>query len=266
METPGIARIALADDHPIFRDGLKALLATEPGLQVVGEAGDCDEAVRMTVSAVPDLLLLDVAMPPPGGMAILESVARQAPTVKTLLLTASIGRQDVVRALELGVRGVLLKEHATPLLFASIRAVLQGQYWVDRAIVGKMVDAVRDVSLQNNATRNPSNRFGLTARELEVVGGIKMGESNREIGTRLSVREDTIKHHLSRIFDKLGVYSRVELAVFAINHGLEEIGAPAAMPIPPDIRLVESKGSPTPARAVFPGQPKTVGKVQRSVG
>jgi DNA-binding NarL/FixJ family response regulator len=220
----------------------------------------------MTVSAVPDLLLLDVAMPPPGGMAILESVARQAPTVKTLLLTASIGRQDVVRALELGVRGVLLKEHATPLLFASIRAVLQGQYWVDRAIVGKMVDAVRDVSLQSNALRKPSNRFGLTARELEVVGGIKMGESNREIGTRLSVREDTIKHHLSRIFDKLGVYSRVELAVFAINHGLEEIGAPAAMPIPPDIRLVESKGSPTPARAVFPGQPKAIGKAQRSVG
>ena len=254
----------MADDHPIFRDGLKALLGTEPGLQVVGEAGDCDEAVRMTVNAVPDLLLLDVAMPPPGGMAILESVARQAPTVKTLLLTASIGRQDVVRALELGVRGVLLKEHATPLLFASIRAVLQGQYWVDRAIVGKMVDAVRDVSVQSNALRKASNRFGLTARELEVVGGIKMGESNREIGTRLSVREDTIKHHLSRIFDKLGVYSRVELAVFAINHGLDEIEAPAAMPIPPDIRLVEPKSSPTPARAVFPGQPKAIGKAHRS--
>lgn len=232
---------------------------------MVGEAGDCDEAVRMTVSVVPDLLLLDVAMPPPGGMAILESVARQAPTVKTLLLTASIGRQDVIRALELGARGVLLKEHATPLLFASVRAVLQGQYWVDRAIVGKVIDAVRDMSLQSSATRKPSNRFGLTARELEVVGGIKMGESNREIGNRLSVREDTIKHHLSRIFDKLGVYSRVELAVFAINHGLDAIEVPAATPVAADIRLVEPKLSQTPARAVFTAPPKAIQKIQRAI-
>lgn len=253
----------MADDHPIFRDGLKALLATEPGLKVVGEAGDCDEAVRMAVSLVPDLLLLDIAMPPPGGMAVLESVARQAPSVKTLLLTASISREDVVRALELGARGVLLKEHATPLLFASIHVVLKGQYWVDRAIVGKVIDAVRDGSMQGAGVRKVNNRFGLTARELEVVGGVKMGESNREIGTRLSVREDTVKHHLSKIFDKLGVYSRVELAVFAINHGLHEIEVPPAMQVTPQLvrpRLVEPKSQQTPARAVFPAAQKAGGK------
>ena len=253
----------MADDHPIFRDGLKALLATEPGLVVAGEAGDCDEAIRMTVAVVPDLLLLDVAMPPPGGMAVLEAVARQAPTVKTLLLTASIGRQDVVRAFELGARGVLLKEHATPLLFASIQAVLQGQCWVDRAIVGKVIDAVRDMSLQTSVVRKPSNRFGLTARELEVVGGVKMGESNREIATRLTVREDTIKHHLSKIFDKLGVYSRVELAVFAINHGLDAAEPPAGavqvhQPQPPRIvrpHLVQPKVA-TAAPRPFAADPK----------
>ncbi len=218
----------------------------------------------MTATVVPDLLLLDVSMPPPGGLAILEQVARQAPTVKTLLLTAGIGRQDVVRAFELGARGVLLKEHATPLLFQSIHAVLQGQYWVDRAIVGKVIDAVRDMSHHVSATRHSSNRFGLTPRELEVVGGVRMGESNREIATRLSVREDTIKHHLSKIFDKLGVYSRVELAVFAINHGLDAAEpSVAAVPVPsPVVRphLVQSSQPVASARPVFRTGAKASGR------
>lgn len=220
----------MADDHPIFRDGLKALLATEPGLVVVGESGDGLETVEVTTRLVPDVLLLDVALPRLGGIAALERISSLVPSVRVLLLTASVGRDDVLKAMKAGARGVLLKEHATPLLFTSIRAVMQGHYWVDSDHVGKVLDAVRDPSQNGAANRKAPHRYGLTARELQVIGGIKMGESNREIAGRLEVREDTIKHHLSSIFDKLGVFSRVELAVFAIHHGLEEdVPAPVSM-------------------------------------
>lgn len=232
METRNVVRIVVADDHPIFRAGLKALLHTEPGFQVVGESGDGLEAVRMAVELVPDILLLDVAMPNAGGLDALEQINRLAPSVRTLLLTASIDRDGVLKAVQCGARGVLLKEHATPLLFASIRAVLQGQYWVDREHVGQVFETVRDLSRHVPAPRKASNRFGLTARELHVIGGVKVGESNREIATRLSIREDTVKHHLSSIFDKLGVFSRVELAVFAINHGLEGDDHTQGRPLP----------------------------------
>ena len=212
---------------------MKALLATEPGLVVVGESGDGLETVEVTTRLVPDLLLLDVALPRLGGIAALERISGLVPSVRVLLLTASVGRNDVLKAMKAGARGVLLKEHATSQLFASVRAVMQGHYWVDSDHVGKVLDAVRDPSQNGSANRKAPNRYGLTARELQVIGGIKMGESNREIAGRLEVREDTVKHHLSSIFDKLGVFSRVELAVFAIHHGLEEDGPlPVAMSWP----------------------------------
>jgi two-component system nitrate/nitrite response regulator NarL len=220
MEAHGVIRIVLADDHPIFRDGLKSLLATEPKFSVVGEAADGIEAVQVTSALAPDVLLLDVAMPRVSGITVLERLAILMPSVRVLLLTASVGRDDVLKAMRAGARGVLLKEHATPQLFASIRAVMQGQYWVDAEHVGKVIDAIRDPSQLGNVTRKASNRYSLTARELQVINGVTKGESNREIAGQLEIREDTVKHHLSSIFDKVGVFSRVELAVFAIHHGL----------------------------------------------
>jgi DNA-binding NarL/FixJ family response regulator len=220
METPGIIRIVLADDHPLFRDGLKALLATDPAFLVVGEASNGLDTIQVATTLEPDVLLLDVAMPRVSGIAVLERLAFLMPAVRILLLTASIGRDDVLKAMRAGARGVLLKEHATPQLFASIRAVMQGQYWVDAEHVGKVLDAIRDPSQVATVSRKASNRYSLTARELQVIGGVTKGESNREIAAQLDIREDTVKHHLSSIFDKVGVFSRVELAVFAINHGL----------------------------------------------
>ena len=220
METVGVVRVVLADDHPIFRDGLRALLSTDPAFQVVGISSNGIEAVQAITELLPDLVLLDVAMPPSGGIEVLRQIAPLLPSVRTLLLTASVTREAVLTAVQLGVRGVLLKEHATSLLFDSMRTVMQGGYWLDREHIGSMIAAMRTES-RPAPVRRPANRFNLTSRELQVISAVKAAESNREIATRLSVREDTVKHHLSNIFDKLGVFSRVELAVFAINHGLE---------------------------------------------
>jgi two-component system, NarL family, nitrate/nitrite response regulator NarL len=215
-----MVRIVIADDHPIFRDGLKALLETEPEFDVVGEAGNGLEAVRAARELTPDVLLLDVSMPQADGLGVLEQIASAAPSVRTMLLTASIDGPSVVMAIQRGARGVVLKECATPMLFNSIRSVMEGHYWFDSSNVRLLIDGMRKPREAPPAAK-PRNKFNLTPRELEIVGGITAGESNKEIASRLSIREDTVKHHLSHIFDKVGVFSRLELALFAINHGLQ---------------------------------------------
>ena len=215
-------RIVIADDHPIFRDGVNRLLQSEPGFRVVGEASDGAAAVRMCARLQPDVLLLDVMMPGTGGLQALKQLAREVPTVRTLLLTAGLDSTEVSTALELGARGVLLKGSATTMLFESIRSVTKEEYWLGCNAGGKMVDMSRPAVGAPVSASAPANRYRLTQRELEVVVRVSAGESNKQIGEALKMRENTVKHHLTSIFDKVGVYSRLELAVFAMNHGLIE--------------------------------------------
>lgn len=218
MEPDGVTRILIADDHPIFRDGLTRLLEADSAYRVVGVAGDGREALRLVAELNPDLLLLDLSMPTFGGMDVLRALGPD-PRLRIVVVTAGADQRQIIEALRLGARGVLLKEAATPLLYKCIRSVMQGQFWIGRDDFGTVVQAMRD--LTRGAT-NPRHRepFGLTPRELEIVAAIAAGETNRQIAERLSVREHTVKHHLTNIFDKTGVFSRLELAVFALNHGL----------------------------------------------
>ncbi len=212
-------RIVIADDHPIFRDGLRKLLEAEPGLKVVGEACDGAEAVAMARQLTPDILLLDLAMPRlPGIEALRELVSTPTP-VRTILLTASIERAQIVEALQLGARGVVLKESATQLLLRSIRTVMAGQFWVGRESVSDLVATLRDL-MPTGAEQARQKAFGLTPRELEVVSTIVAGYTNKDIAQKFTISEQTVKHHLTNIFDKLGVSTRLELALFAVNHRL----------------------------------------------
>jgi two-component system nitrate/nitrite response regulator NarL len=210
-------RILIADDHPIFRDGLRRLLETRAEFQVVGEAADGAEALRLAGTLEPDILLLDVAMPRVTGLAALERLATEHPTVQIVLLTALIERADLVTALQRGVRGVVLKEVATELLFQAIRAVMAGEYWVDRQSMGDLVQALRDSAVTPDKPAR-RNAFGLTRREIDVIGAVVAGLSNRDIAQRFSISEETVKHHLSNVFDKVGVSTRLELALFAVHH------------------------------------------------
>lgn len=214
-------RVLLADDHPIFRDGLRRLLETEPGLKVIGEASDGNEAVKLARQLKPDLLLLDLAMPRrPGLDALRELGTSGGPgTLRIILLTAAAEKHQIVEALQLGARGVVLKDSATQLLMQAIRTVMSGEYWVGREPVSNLVQYLRNL-MQSSAQEAKQKKFGLTPRELEIVSAVVAGYANKEIAEHFKISEDTVKHHLSNIFDKLGVSTRLELALFAVNQSL----------------------------------------------
>jgi two-component system nitrate/nitrite response regulator NarL len=212
-------RVLIADDQPIFRHGLRTLLETDPGLRVVGEAADGGEVVRLARALLPDVLLLDFAMRGTGGLDTVRELSTLFPPVRTLLLTAAAGKDDIIEALQLGAHGVVLKQSAMDLLLKSIHTLMAGHYWVGPENVADLVETLRQVTASVDRHGRP-RKFGLTHRELEVISKVVAGYANKEIAQEFSITEKTVKHHLTNIFDKLGVSSRLELALFGIHHGL----------------------------------------------
>jgi DNA-binding NarL/FixJ family response regulator len=215
--TPSSIRIVIADDHPLVRDGLRTLLEQQPKFAVVGEAGDGLEAVERAKDLRPDVLLLDLAMPRLHGLDVLKALGEMAPDVRIVLLTAAIEREETVEALRAGARGVVLKESATHLLYKCIHAVMDGEFWVGHERIDDLLRTLREIE-RSQTKASPASR--LTKRELQVVAAIVDGASNKEIGKSFGVSAQTVKNHLSNIFDKLGVSNRLELALYAVHHKL----------------------------------------------
>ena len=211
-------RLVVADDHPVVRIGVKNMLMSDPSFEVVGEANDGDEAIKETLQLEPDILLLDLYMPKLPGLEAMRAIMSRTPRVKVILLTSTITTQQIIEALQIGARGIVLKDAVANHLFTSIRAVAAGDYWIGGQRVVNLIQALHE--LTQKAAKPERKTFGLTPRELEVVGCIVEGCSNRDVAKQFSISEETVKRHLSNIFDKTGVSTRLELALFAISHGV----------------------------------------------
>lgn len=211
-------RVVIADDHAMVRDGLRRSLAFS-GLEVVAEARDGLEAVSLVRKHSPDILLLDLSMPTHSGLEALQQLHEEGNPVRIIILTADIKPQELATAIELGARGLVMKSSATDVLVKAIHTVVAGSYWVGLQQVSNL-NSYLERQFQGRKSPRRTNTYGLTPRELQVVSAVVSARSNKAIATQLEISEDTVKHHLSNIFDKTGVSTRVELVVFAYEHKL----------------------------------------------
>jgi two-component system, NarL family, nitrate/nitrite response regulator NarL len=209
-------RIVAAEQHVIFRDALCQLLASQPGFVVVGGAGSGDETVRMVTERRPDTLLLDLAIRDGSALEVLEALRGSGARVRPILLADGAGSAPIVEAVRLGACGMVSKTTASALLYKCIRCVAAGDYWFGSDQMPPLIDALR----QPPPVPAPSPVQTLTHREIEVIVAIVDGATNRMIADQLGLSDQTVKNHLSHIYDKVGVSNRLELALYAIHHKL----------------------------------------------
>lgn len=211
-------RILIAERCPIFRCGLRTLLDAELEFGIVGEAADSAQALQLSIEAKPDILLIDLSMLQLSGFDVLHELRRAGSSVKTMLLVDEINKSEKLKGLQLGARGIVPKETPTPHLLKSIRTVAAGGFWIGEETVSDLVQAL--TQLQNGASDRAPGKCRLTPRELEMLTLVVSGYANKDIAQKCLLTEDTVKHHLTSIFDKTGVSNRLELALFAIHHRL----------------------------------------------
>jgi DNA-binding NarL/FixJ family response regulator len=227
-------RVVVADDEGLFRASLRQLLGVPPavlkdvygidvgfGFEVVGEARTGAETVQVVRAASPDLLLLDPMMRQMNGLEALRELGAARETFQTILLIGALERPQLLMAVQLGVRGLLLKDCLTERLFEAILSVMAGQSWLGQGLVTELLEGVR--GLMTSARPVPRGA-ALTRREHDVLTRVVGGYANKDIAREFSVSEETVKHHLTRIFDKVGAANRVELAIVAQAHGLHSAG------------------------------------------
>jgi DNA-binding NarL/FixJ family response regulator len=211
-------RVLIVDDHAIFRQGLRKLFDEHAEFTVIGEASSGAEAVAAVRQLTPDILLLDLQLGDMTGLDVLRRLGTGLKT-KTILLGADIQRADELTAILLGASGVVGKYSASETLFRSIQVVMEGEMWVKREVIAELIGMLRG---REGTAGDTLGHFGLTARELEIVKAVVQGMGNREISESLGISQFTVKHYMTRIFDKLLVANRVELALFATRQGIAQ--------------------------------------------
>ncbi len=214
---PEAIKILIADSHPLIRVGVRDVLKANAKMTVVGEVEDGDETITETLDSQPDILLLDLTLPRLPGLEAMRAIMSGWPRIKILLLSRQIRAQHIIEALQIGARGIVLHERLAADLEPAIACVSAEGYWLGEQQVDGLVDSLHQL-VREQASPDQKN-YALTRRELEVLRLIVDGCSNREIATSFGLSEETVKRHLSNIFDKVGVSTRLELALFALaNH------------------------------------------------
>src|SRR5712672_3733101 len=213
-------RIVVADDHPIFRDGLCRLLALEEDFEVVAQAQDGRQVLDVLQQFEPDILLLDLKMPGLDGLATLQRLQAARNKTRVIVLTASDDKNEFVQAMKLGTSGIVLKQTATELLIKSIRKVHAGEIWLDSHTTAAVMRQFSSPMESTPLGSRDRDRSPLSQREREIVVLVAQGFKNKEMAEKMFISEQTVKNHLHNIFDKLGVSDRLELALYAIHKGL----------------------------------------------
>lgn len=226
MADPPI-RLVLADDHPIVLDGLETLFRLEPDFEVVARCMDGEECLAAVRRLHPDVLILDIRMPRRDGLWVLRELQREESPTQVVLLAAELDEQDVLEALRLGVRGMVLKELAPQMLLQCVRKVFAGEQWLEKQAVGRALD----ILLRREAGEREAANL-LTPRELEMVHMVTRGLRNKEMSERLAISEGTVKIHLHNIYRKLKVDNRVELILYAQAKKLVGALLPLAIMLP----------------------------------
>lgn len=202
-------RILIVDDHPVVREGLAGMLAGQPDFDVVGMAADGATAVQLENSLQPDVTLMDLRMPGVDGVGAIQGIKKQRPSANILVLTTYDSDADIVRAIEAGATGYLLKDTPREELFRAIRAASQGESVLAPTVAARLMTRMRAPAQEN-----------LSAREIEVLQLVSRGHSNREIGKALHISTATVKTHLIHIFGKLGVDDRTAAVTVALEKGI----------------------------------------------
>lgn len=206
MTSPRRIRVLCVDDHEVLRQGLTAVLSTQPDMEVVAEAGDGAAAVEAFQRHRPDVTLMDLRLPKLSGSEAIAAIRRDTPNARVVVLTTYDGIDDIHRALHAGARGYLLKDTLRRELVEAVRTVHRGGFWVSPPVAQRLAESMPHTSL--------------TPRELDILGCIVRGLSNKEIAVELGVAEGTVRIHVSHVLEKLGVSDRTQAAVAAIERGI----------------------------------------------
>jgi len=213
-------RVLVVDDQQLFRRGLVMLLGVEPGIEVVGEAGDGIAATELAATAVPDVILMDVRMPKRSGIEACVAIKEAAPTARIIMLTVSDEEADLYDAVKNGASGYLLKDSSIDEVAQAIRVVADGQSLISPSMAIKLLDEFKQMS-RSDRQQVPTPK--LTDRELEVLKLVAQGLNNREIAKRLFISENTVKNHVRNILEKLQLHSRMEAVMYAVREKLLDI-------------------------------------------
>lgn len=210
-------RVMIADDHSMIREGLKQLLELEGRFEVIAEANDGEECLKIINNMNPDVLLLDINMPKKNGLEVLQELKNRNSKMKVLVLTVHNEIEYLIKAMDIGIDGYLLKDSESSKLKKAILTVIRGEKYIQPNLIPMLNSKM--INMKNDKDKLDS----LTRRELDVLKNLSVGMYNKEIATKLDISERTVKNHVSNIFKKIGVSDRTQAAVFAIRNNLVDI-------------------------------------------
>ena len=206
------ATVVISDSHPMCRNAIRAALNADPCIEIVSEAFDGASSIREVLTQKPDLMVLAFHLPDFSGIEVLRRLREAGSQTKVLFFTAGMSRTQTLEALQLGARGILTKDASAELFAKAIRCVVAGEYWIRRDLMAQWLDSSR---------HRKKHAQPLTVREREVTNQVLTGKTNREIADTLAISDETVKRHLKNIYDKCGVSSRVELAMYITSRTVE---------------------------------------------